>query len=435
LSNTPPIAAERGPWYAILYIQVLIAMVIGVLIGHFFPKTGMALKPLGDAFVSVVRMMIAPVIFCVIVQGIASMSDLKKVGTVGIKTLVYFELVSTLALILGIAVALILRPGAGMNVDASTLDPQPAAVFVGRAKAGGLIPLLLGFIPQTYVGALAGGEVPQVLLISILTGFAIAQTGELGQRVLEIIAMVSRVVFGMVRIIVKAAPLGALGGMAFTVGSYGMTSLANLVKLMGTFYLTSLIFVVVVLGLVAYGAGFSIFRFLAYIKDELLIVLGTSSSETVLPDMMRKLERLGASKSVVGLVFPTGYVFNTDGTNIYLTLAAIFLAQATNTHLSLAQISGILFFALFASKGGSGVTGTGLVTLAAMLAAVPSIPVESLALLVGIEKFMSECRALTNVCGNGVATLVVSRWQGELNRQTLRAELANSAPGNAALSE
>jgi aerobic C4-dicarboxylate transport protein len=435
LSNTPPIAAKRGPWIAILYIQVLIAMVIGVLIGHFFPKTGMALKPLGDAFVSVVRMMIAPVIFCVIVQGIASMSDLKKVGTVGIKTLVYFELVSTLALILGIAVALIVRPGAGMNVDASTLDPQAAAVFVGRAKAGGLIPLLLGFIPQTYVGALAGGEVPQVLLISILTGFAIAQTGELGQRVLEIIAMVSRVVFGMVRIIVKAAPLGALGGMAFTVGSYGMTSLANLVKLMGTFYLTSLIFVVVVLGLVAYGAGFSIFRFLAYIKDELLIVLGTSSSETVLPDMMRKLERLGASKSVVGLVFPTGYVFNTDGTNIYLTLAAIFLAQATNTHLSLAQISGILFFALFASKGGSGVTGTGLVTLAAMLAAVPSIPVESLALLVGIEKFMSECRALTNVCGNGVATLVVSRWQGELNRQTLRAELANSAPGNAALSE
>jgi aerobic C4-dicarboxylate transport protein len=435
LSNTPPIAAKRGPWIAILYIQVLIAMVIGVLIGHFFPKTGMALKPLGDAFVSVVRMMIAPVIFCVIVQGIASMSDLKKVGTVGIKTLVYFELVSTLALILGIAVALIVRPGAGMNVDASTLDPQAAAVFVGRAKAGGLIPLLLGFIPQTYVGALAGGEVPQVLLISILTGFAIAQTGELGQRVLEIIAMVSRVVFGMVRIIVKAAPLGALGGMAFTVGSYGMTSLANLVKLMGTFYLTSLIFVVVVLGLVAYGAGFSIFRFLAYIKDELLIVLGTSSSETVLPDMMRKLERLGASKSVVGLVFPTGYVFNTDGTNIYLTLAAIFLAQATNTHLSLAQISGILFFALFASKGGSGVTGTGLVTLAAMLAAVPSIPVESLALLVGIEKFMSECRALTNVCGNGVATLVVSRWQGELNQQTLRAELANSAPGNAALSE
>lgn len=411
------------------------AMVIGVVIGHFFPKTGMALKPLGDAFVSLVRMMIAPVIFCVIVQGIASMSDLKKVGTVGIKTLVYFELVSTLALIIGMVVALILRPGAGMNIDAATLDPKAAAVFVGRAKAGGLIPLLLGFIPQTYVGALAGGEVPQVLLISILTGCAIAQAGELGQRALEIIAMVNKVAFGMVRIIVKAAPLGALGGMAFTVGSYGMTSLTNLVKLMGAFYLTSLIFVVVVLGLVAYGAGFSIFRFLAYIKDELLIVLGTSSSETVLPDMMRKLERLGASKSVVGLVFPTGYVFNTDGTNIYLTLAAIFLAQATNTHLSFGQISGILLFALFASKGGSGVTGTGFVTLAAILAAVPSIPVESLALLVGIEKFMSECRALTNVCGNGVATLVVSRWQGELNKQTLRAELANPAPGNAVRSE
>jgi aerobic C4-dicarboxylate transport protein len=435
LANTQRIAAERGPWYTILYIQVLMAMVIGVVIGHFFPKTGMALKPLGDAFVSLVRMMIAPVIFCVIVQGIASMSDLKKVGTVGIKTLVYFELVSTLALIIGMVVALILRPGAGMNIDAATLDPKAAAVFVGRAKAGGLIPLLLGFIPQTYVGALAGGEVPQVLLISILTGCAIAQAGELGQRALEIIAMVNKVAFGMVRIIVKAAPLGALGGMAFTVGSYGMTSLTNLVKLMGAFYLTSLIFVVVVLGLVAYGAGFSIFRFLAYIKDELLIVLGTSSSETVLPDMMRKLERLGASKSVVGLVFPTGYVFNTDGTNIYLTLAAIFLAQATNTHLSFGQISGILLFALFASKGGSGVTGTGFVTLAAILAAVPSIPVESLALLVGIEKFMSECRALTNVCGNGVATLVVSRWQGELNKQTLRAELANPAPGNAVRSE
>jgi aerobic C4-dicarboxylate transport protein len=436
LANTQRIAAKRGPWYTILYLQVLIAVVIGIVIGHFFSKTGVALKPLGDAFVSLIRMMIAPVIFCVLVQGIASMSDLKKVGTVGIKTLVYFEIVSTLALIIGIAVAVIIRPGAGLNIDASTLDPKAAAVFVGRAKeGGGLIPFLLGFIPQTYVGALAGGEVPQVLLISILTGLAIARMGELGKRALAIIELINKVVFGMVRIIVKAAPLGALGGMAFTVGSYGMASLSNLVKLMGTFYLTSLIFVVVVLGLIAYGAGFSIFRFLAYIKDELLIVLGTSSSETVLPDMMRKLERLGASKSVVGLVFPTGYVFNTDGTNIYLTLAAIFLAQATNTHLSFGQISGILLFALFASKGGSGVTGTGFVTLAAILAAVPSIPVQSLALLVGIEKFMSECRALTNVCGNGVATLVVSRWQGELNKETLRAELGNPTPTNAVLAD
>ena len=427
--------ARRGPWYKILYIQVLIAVVAGIAIGYFSPKTGTALKPLGDAFVSLIRMMIAPVIFCVIVQGIASMSDLKKVGTVGLKTLVYFEIVSTLALGIGIAVAWMFKPGVGLNIDPATLDPKATAAFVDRAKETGLIPFLLGFIPKTYVDALSGGQVPQVLLISILTGFAIARTGAVGERALEIVAMIHQVVFEMVRIIVKAAPLGALGGMAFTVGSYGMASLKNLVQLLGTFYLTSLIFVVLVLGLIARAAGFSIFRFLAYIKDELLIVLGTSLSETVLPDMMRKLEKLGASKSVVGLVFPTGYVFNTDGTNIYLTLSAIFLAQATNVHLSLGQIGGILLFALFASKGGSGVTGTGFVTLAAILAAVPSIPVQSLALLVGIEKFMSECRALTNVCGNGVATLVVSRWQGELDKDALRAALANTAQTSEVRSE
>jgi aerobic C4-dicarboxylate transport protein len=411
---------KSRPWYAILYVQVLIAVVIGSLIGGFFPKTGMALKPFGDAFVSLIRMMIAPVIFCVIVQGIASMSDLKKVGKVGVKTLIYFEVVSTLALIIGIVVALLIHPGAGLNIDPATLDPKAAAVYVGRAKETGFIPFLLGFIPRTFVGALADGEVPQVLLISILTGFAIAQMGEWGKRALGAIEIASRVVFGIVRIVVRAAPLGALGGMAFTVGSYGVASLTNLLKLMGTFYLSSVLFVVFVLGAIAYLAGFSIFRFLAYIKDELLIVLGTSSSETVLPDMMRKLEGLGASRSVVGLVFPTGYVFNTDGTNIYLTLAALFLAQATNTHLSWGQIAGVLLFALVASKGGSGVTGTGFVTLAAILAAVPSIPVQSLALLVGIEKFMSECRALTNVVGNGVATLVVSRWQGELDVEKMR---------------
>jgi aerobic C4-dicarboxylate transport protein len=411
---------KSRPWYTILYLQVLIAVVIGSLIGRFFPKTGMALKPLGDAFVSLIRMMIAPVIFCVIVQGIASMSDLKKVGKVGVKTLIYFEVVSTLALMIGIVVALLIHPGAGLNIDPATLDPKAAAVYVGRAKETGFIPFLLGFIPRTFVGALAEGEVPQVLLISILTGLAIARTGEWGKRALDAIETANKVVFGIVRIVVRAAPLGALGGMAFTVGSYGVASLTNLLKLMGTFYLSSVVFVLFVLGAIAYMAGFSIFRFLAYIKDELLIVLGTSSSETVLPDMMRKLEGLGASRSVVGLVFPTGYVFNTDGTNIYLTLAALFLAQATNTHLSWGQITGILLFALVASKGGSGVTGTGFVTLAAILAAVPSIPVQSLALLVGIEKFMSECRALTNVVGNGVATLVVSRWQGELDVEKMR---------------
>jgi len=413
-------ARRARPWYTILYVQVLIAVLIGCGIGGFFPKTGMALKPLGDAFVSLIRMMIAPVIFCVIVRGIASMSDLKKVGTLGVKTLIYFEVVSTLALIIGIAVAVVFHPGAGLNIDAATLDPKAAAVFVGRAKETGFVPFLLGFIPKTFIGALADGEVPQVLLISILTGFAIANMGEVGKRALNAIEVANKVVFGIVRIVVRAAPLGALGGMAFTVGSYGVASLENLLKLMGTFYLSSFLFVVVVLGIIARLAGFSIFRFLAYIKDELLIVLGTSSSETVLPDMMRKLEGLGASRSAVGLVFPMGYVFNTDGTNIYLTLAVLFLAQATNTHLSLGQISGILLFALLASKGGSGVTGTGFVTLAAILAAVPSIPVQSLALLVGIEKFMSECRALTNVVGNGVATLVVSRWQGELDVENMR---------------
>jgi aerobic C4-dicarboxylate transport protein len=423
-SETAATIRKRRPWYSILYIQVLIAVIVGICIGHFSPRTGVALKPLGDAFVSLIRMMIAPVIFCVIVQGIASMSDLKKVGKVGVKTLIYFEIVSTIALVIGIVVALLIHPGAGLNIDATALDPKATALYVGRAKQTGLIPFLLAFIPNTFVDALAGGQVPQVLLISILTGLAIARMGSAGQRLLAWIEILNKVVFGIVRIVVRAAPLGALGGMAFTVGSYGVASLSNLAKLMGTFYLTSVIFVVFVLGAIAYFAGFSIFRFLGYIKDELLIVLGTSSSESVLPDMMRKLERLGAPRATVGLVFPTGYVFNTDGTNIYLTLSALFLAQATNTHLSFGQIAGILLFALFASKGGSGVTGTGFVTLAAILAAVPSIPVESLALLVGIEKFMSECRALTNVVGNGVATLVVSRWQGELDLAKMSAVMA-----------
>jgi aerobic C4-dicarboxylate transport protein len=423
-------AAPRKRWYAVLYIQVLIAIIIGILIGYFSPKIGIALKPLGDAFVGLIRIMIAPVIFCVIVQGIASMADLKKVGKVGVKALIYFEVVSTLALLIGIVVAVVLHPGAGLNINSATLDPKAAAVYVGRAKETGFIPFLLSFIPRTFVDALAGGEVPQVLLISILTGFAIARLGELGARALRAVEVANKVVFAIVRIIVRTAPLGALGGMAFTVASYGMASLSNLVKLIGSFYLTSLIFIVLVLGVIAAWAGFSIFRFIAYIKDELLIVLGTSSSETVLPDMMRKLEGLGASRSVVGLVFPTGYVFNTDGTNIYLTLSVLFLAQATGTQLTFSQIAGILLFALIASKGGSGVTGTGFVTLAAILAAVPAIPIQALALLVGIEKFMSECRALTNVVGNGVATLVVSRWQGELDSAKMREVMSHPGENN-----
>jgi aerobic C4-dicarboxylate transport protein len=410
-----PSSAARRPWYRVLYVQVLIAIVVGILIGRLFPHTGIALKPLGDVFVSLIRMMIAPVIFCVVVQGVASVGDLREVGRVGIKALVYFEVVSTLALITGLVVAVVLHPGSGLNIDPAALDPKSVANFVGRAKDAGLLPFLLGIIPRTFVDAFAGGDVLQVLLVSILTGFAVAQLGTLGERITRAVGAATKVVFGIIRIITKLAPLGALGGMAFTVGSYGVGSLSSLLKLIGTFYLTSFIFVVVILGIIARLTGFSIFRFLGYIKDELLIVLGTSSSETVLPDMMRKLELLGAPRSIVGLVFPTGYSFNTDGTNIYLTLCVIFLAQATNTHLALGQLVGLLLFAMVASKGASGVTGTGFVTLAAILTAVPSIPIQSLAILVGIDKFMSECRALTNVVGNGIATLVVSRWEGQLD--------------------
>jgi aerobic C4-dicarboxylate transport protein len=429
-----PSSTTRRPWYRVLYVQVLIAIVVGILIGRLFPHAGIALKPLGDVFVSLIRMMIAPVIFCVVVQGIASIGDLREVGRVGIKALVYFEVVSTLALITGLIVAGVLHPGSGLNLDPAALDPKAVATFVGRAKDAGLLPFLLGIIPRTFVDAFAGGDVLQVLLVSILTGFAVARLGALGERITRAVGAATKVVFGIIRIITKLAPLGALGGMAFTVGSYGVGSLSSLLKLIGTFYLTSFIFVVVILGTIARLTGFSIFRFLGYIKDELLIVLGTSSSETVLPDMIRKLELLGAPRSIVGLVFPTGYSFNTDGTNIYLTLCVIFLAQATNTHLAFGQMVGLLLFAMVASKGASGVTGTGFVTLAAILTAVPSIPIQSLAILVGIDKFMSECRALTNVVGNGVATLVVSRWEGGLdlskfadavNRPDITSEIQN----------
>jgi aerobic C4-dicarboxylate transport protein len=396
------------------------------LIGYFFPHAGIALKPLGDAFVALIRMMIAPVIFCVVVQGIASVGDLKKVGRVGIKALVYFEVVSTLALITGILVATLFHPGRGLNIDPAALDPKSIANFVGRAKDVGVVPFLVNIVPKTFVDAFAGGDVLQVLLVSVLSGLAVSRLGQVGERLTRGLGLVTKVVFCMIRIITKAAPIGALGGMAFTIGSYGVGSLSNLLKLIGTFYLASFVFILVVLGAIAYWMGFSIFRFIAYIKDELLIVLGTSSSESVLPDMMRKLERLGAPPTVVGLVFPTGYSFNTDGTNIYLTLAVMFLAQATNTHLALGQMLGILLFAMVASKGASGVTGTGFVTLAAILTALPAIPIETLAILVGIDKFMSECRALTNVVGNGVATLVVSRWEGELDLPKMRQAMEHS---------
>jgi aerobic C4-dicarboxylate transport protein len=417
--------AAHQPWYSILYVQVLIAIVIGVLIGHYFPGTGKALKPLGDGFIALIRMMIAPVIFCTVVHGIASMGDLRRVGRVGVKTLFYFEAVSTLALLLGLLIGELVHPGAGFNIDPHTLDPKAVASYITRAKEDGITAHLLAIIPDSYVGAVARGDLLQVLLVAILSGFAIAYMGPAGEPVTAAIDKAARVFFGIIRIIVKVAPIGAFGAMAFTVGAFGLGSLLNLAALIATFYLTSILFVVIVLGAIARFTGFSIFRFIAYIKDELLIVLGTSSSETALPQLMQKMERLGSSRAVVGLVVPTGYSFNLDGTNIYMTLATLFLAQATNTHLTIWQELGILVIAMITSKGASGVTGAGFVTLAATLAIVPDIPIASLAILVGIDKFMSECRALTNIIGNGVASVVISRWEGELDARKLHETMAH----------
>ncbi len=417
----------KRPWYKVLYLQVLIAIIAGVAVGYYYPLTGAALKPLGDAFIQLIKMMIAPVIFCTIVHGIATMGDLKKVGRVGIKTLFYFEVISTLALVIGLAVGEFVQPGQGFNIDASKLDPKGVASYVTRAKEDGIVAHLLGIIPNSFFDAFAKGDLLQVLLISILSGVALTGMGETGQKVSHAIDAAGKLFFRIIGIIVRAAPIGAFGAMAYTIGAYGLGSLWNLIQLIVTFYATSLLFVVIVLGIVGLICGFSIFRFLAYIKDELLIVLGTSSSETVLPQMMIKMERLGASRSVVGLVIPTGYSFNLDGTNIYMTLATLFLAQATNTTLSLSQELTILGVAILTSKGASGVTGAGFVTLAATLSIIPDIPIQSLAILVGIDKFMSECRALTNLVGNGVATIVISRWENELDVGKLRAAMAGQS--------
>jgi aerobic C4-dicarboxylate transport protein len=424
LARVPEPAAHR-PWYAMLYVQVLIAIAVGVLVGHFFPDAGKAMKPLGDGFIALIRMMIAPLIFCTVVHGIASMSDLKKVGRIGVKTLLYFEAVSTFALGLGLLVGELAHPGGGFNIDPAAMDPKAVSTYVTRAKEDSLVAHLMAIIPDSFFGALARGDLLQVLLVSILSGFSISLMGKAGEEIARAIDKAARVFFGIIRIIVRAAPIGAFGAMAFTIGAYGLGSLVNLGALIATFYATALLFVLLVLGVIARLSGFSILRFIGYIKDELLIVLGTSSSETVLPHMMQKMERLGASKSVVGLVIPTGYSFNLDGTNIYMTLATLFLAQATNTPLTIGQELGILLIAMVTSKGASGVTGAGFVTLAATLAIVPDIPIQSLAILLGIDKFMSECRALTNLVGNGVATVVISRWEGELDADKLHAAMAH----------
>jgi aerobic C4-dicarboxylate transport protein len=417
--------ASSRPWYSILYIQVLIAIALGIVIGHYFPDTGKELKPLGDGFIALIKMMIAPVIFCTVVHGIGSMSDLKKVGRIGVKTLFYFEAVSTLALAIGLIVGEVLQPGKGFNIDPATLDPKLVASYVNRAKEEGMVAHLMAIIPDSFFGALARGDLLQVLLVSILSGFAVTRLGAVGNKINLAIEMAGKMFFRIIAIIVRAAPIGAFGAMAFTIGAYGLGSLINLAALVATFYLTSILFVLIVLGIIAHLAGFSILRFIAYIKDELLIVLGTSSSETVLPHMIQKMQHLGASKSVVGLVIPTGYSFNLDGTNIYMTLATLFLAQATNTPLTISQELGILVIAMITSKGASGVTGAGFVTLAATLAIVPDIPMQSIAIILGIDKFMSECRALTNLIGNGVATIVISRWEGELDVNALHETMAH----------
>jgi aerobic C4-dicarboxylate transport protein len=413
----------KKPFYKILYVQVLFAIVCGVLLGIFEPVTAAAMKPLGDGFIKLIKMIIAPVIFCTVVAGIAGMQDMKKVGRVGGKALLYFEVVSTIALAIGLLVANLIKPGAGFNADISKLDTSSLAQYTSKVHDQSTVGFLMNIIPNTFFDAFAKGDILQVLLIAILFGSALSLLGERGRPVTKFIEEISHVIFGVVGIIMKVAPIGAFGAMAFTIGKFGIASLIPLAKLMGSFYLTCFLFVIVVLGAIARYTGFSIFRFISYIKEELLIVLGTSSSESALPALMRKLEKLGCSKSVVGLVVPTGYSFNLDGTNIYMTMAALFVAQATNTDLTLMQELTILFVAMLTSKGASGITGAGFITLAATLAVVPTIPVAGMALILGIDRFMSECRALTNFIGNGVASIVVSKWENELDHDRLAAEL------------
>ncbi len=405
----------KKPFYKILYVQVLFAIFVGVLLGVFHPELGTKMKPLGDGFIKLIKMIIAPVIFCTVVAGIAGMQDMKKIGRVGGKALLYFEVVSTFALAIGLVVANVVKPGAGFNVDPAHLDTKSIAQYTEKAHSQSTVDFIMNIIPNTFVDAFAKGDILQVLLIAILFGFSLSMMGERGRPVTKLIEDFSHVIFGVVNIVMKVAPLGAFGAMAFTIGKYGLDSLLPLAKLMGSFYLTCFLFVAVVLGAIAKMTGFSIFKFISYIKEELLIVLGTSSSESALPALMRKLEKLGCSKPVVGLVVPTGYSFNLDGTNIYMTMAALFVAQATNTDLTLTQELTILFVAMLTSKGASGITGAGFITLAATLAVVPTIPVAGMALILGIDRFMSECRALTNFVGNGVATVVVSKWEKELD--------------------
>jgi aerobic C4-dicarboxylate transport protein len=415
-----------------LYLQVLAGIALGVALGQLRPDLGQSLKPLGDGFIKLVKMLIAPIVFTTVVTGIAGMGDLKKVGRVGVKALFYFEVVTSFALVLGLVVVNVLRPGAGVHADPTTLDEKSIATYTSAARGHGVVDFLLDLVPTTVVDAFARGEILQVLLLAVLTGIAVARMGERGKGVVLALDHVAEVLFNLVALVMRLAPLGAFGAMAFTVGKYGVRTLANLGTLMACFYVTSLLFVIVVLGAIARAIGIDIFKLLRYLKDELFVVLGTSSSESVLPRLMQKLEALGCGRSIVGLVVPTGYSFNLDGTSIYLTMGAIFVAQATDVSLSLGDEIGLLLVLLLTSKGAAAVTGGGFVTLAATLSTTGKIPVAGLALLLGIDRFMSEARALTNLVGNAVATLVVARWENELDVEKARRVLSGAeVPENA----
>ncbi|MFC5342435.1 dicarboxylate/amino acid:cation symporter [Brevundimonas staleyi] len=422
----PPPPPTKKPIWTHLYFQVLVAIGLGALIGHFWPSFGESLKPLGDAFIKLVKMIIAPVIFLTVALGIAHLRDLGKVGAVAAKAFAYFLTFSTLALIVGLIVANVVRPGSGMNVDPASLDQGLVQGYAAAAHDSTIVGFLMNIIPDTVVGAFTTGNILQVLFFAILFGISLAAIGERARPVMTLLESVSEAFFKLVAILMKAAPVGAFGAFAFTIGRYGIESVISLAALVATFYLTSALFVVVILGLVARFNGFSIFRLMRYLKEELLLVLGTSSSEAALPSLIDKMEKAGCDKPVVGLVVPLGYSFNLDGTNIYMTLAALFIAQACGIDLSIGEQALLLGVAMLSSKGAAGVTGAGFITLAATLAVVPSVPVAGIALILGVDRFMSECRALTNFIGNAVATIVVSRWQGGLDRGRLETALAGS---------
>ncbi|HET8596357.1 MAG TPA: dicarboxylate/amino acid:cation symporter [Castellaniella sp.] len=420
--------AKKQRFYQILYVQVVFAIAVGILLGHFYPSLGESMKPLGDGFIKLVKMIIAPVIFLTVTTGIAAMSDLKKVGRVTGKAMLYFLTFSTLALIIGMAVSHLVQPGAGMHIDPATLDNGVVASYVSKAHDTTIAGFLMNIIPATMFSPFVSGDILQVLFVAVLAGIALAIIGERARPVVDLLTTLAAPVFKIVEILMKAAPIGAFGAMAFTIGKYGIESVLNLAMLVGTFYATAVLFVVVVLGAVARYNGFSILKLVRYIREELLLVLGTSSSEAALPTLMQKMERAGCSKSVVGLVIPTGYSFNLDGTNIYMTMAALFIAQACDIPLSLGDQILLLLVAMLSSKGAAGVTGAGFITLAATLSVVPSVPVAGMALILGVDRFMSECRALTNLVGNATASIVVARWEGELDKRQLDAALAGDTP-------